>query len=317
MRDCLQSELREFRPTTSSDFDVSIKLSSTVFKNPDKTSEWPFFDKNGLTVSYPAMISLLMDSRLEEDFMKPLRYKYEQELQRSLLPSSVEILPPPLPFMETAPLPHASFRQNAPTAATDGRRSQASQPGNARLPTQGDVSSADYGVLPLRRFEGQQQQQTCNSIQDSLVEPAESADRTLALLNQTPPFVYPKSSGAEKRKASLTGLSESGDFCRISSSEESEAELEGSTGLPSREPSTRASPVRGERKKSRKRTNLALQLEAVEQMPQTPPHQTGKNYRGSLRDQIHLVPEVELPTEQNLGASTTGGTKKRALKKNP
>ena len=63
-------------------------MSSTVFKNSERESEWPFFDKNGLTVSYPAMVSLLSDPLFYSALLKPLKEKYEQDVGRPIAPST-------------------------------------------------------------------------------------------------------------------------------------------------------------------------------------------------------------------------------------
>lgn len=85
VRDCIHGGLTEFKPVTEQDVDVSIKMSSSVFKNTEKYSQWPFFDKHGLTVTYPALVSLLSDFGFQESLMAPLVKKYEQDLNRPIL----------------------------------------------------------------------------------------------------------------------------------------------------------------------------------------------------------------------------------------
>jgi hypothetical protein len=90
IRDQTQNPTEQFRPLTPADFDVSIKLSSTVFQSVktdaavgNKSSDGVniFFDRNGMTVSYLAFRSLLEDAHFTKEFMPALKARYDQELE--------------------------------------------------------------------------------------------------------------------------------------------------------------------------------------------------------------------------------------------
>lgn len=324
VRDALQSELREFKPTAASDFDVSIKMSSTLFKSPDRLSEWPFFDKNGLTVSYPAMVSLLLDPLFQEKFLKPLKSKYEQELNRPLFPSYPQALTPP------PPPPLLSVQR-----ISEGGYSQLGSPTSSSLP--GDwlpLSYSQDGATPQRsEQQQQQQQQPCILIRDS-VESGRDA-RTQAGPAHSKSSAGRESIRAKKKQRVSRVLSTEmqQEHPRQVASEnyndddndfsESEAEFENSANRQSPEQSPRASPVRREKKQKRATRNqetrredfenlLSAESENIQQLPETPPHQTGKNYRGSLREQLHLDPDLPPAVEQEPDAV---GSKKRVSKR--
>ena len=85
IRNQTQAPTEMLRPMTPADFDVSIKLSSTVFKNEraEPTNEITpvFFDKNGMTVSYLALQALLQDSTFTGEFMTGVKNRYDEDLK--------------------------------------------------------------------------------------------------------------------------------------------------------------------------------------------------------------------------------------------
>jgi len=87
VRDALQEGLTEFKPVTVQDIDVSIKMSCSLYRNSERQSEWPYFDKYGLTISYTALLSLISDPKFHQSLMAPLKEKYEQDIRRPVLPS--------------------------------------------------------------------------------------------------------------------------------------------------------------------------------------------------------------------------------------
>lgn len=82
----VKNHQNDFRPVSVGlkDLHVSLKLSSTVFKSPDSTSDSGlYFDKNGWIVPYPALIGLLNDSDFA-DFLGKAYRKFRSELDGDL-----------------------------------------------------------------------------------------------------------------------------------------------------------------------------------------------------------------------------------------
>ena len=141
IRNQTQAPTEELRPLTPADFDISIKLSSTVFRvgrnapsaeNQVTDNLSIFFDKNGLTVSYLALQSLLEDRAFTQEFMSGLKRRYDQDLtfktgQRSASLPSIPVNqagqrsmtsmlpppPPPPPSPRPTSLPLFGFGQSA------------------------------------------------------------------------------------------------------------------------------------------------------------------------------------------------------------
>lgn len=87
VRDALQEGLSEFKPVTVQDIDVSIKMSCSLYRNPERQSEWPYFDKHGLTIGFTALMSLISDPQFHKSLLTPLKEKYEEDVRRPVLPT--------------------------------------------------------------------------------------------------------------------------------------------------------------------------------------------------------------------------------------
>ena len=88
-----QNEDQVFRPMTSKDVFVQLKLSSTVFEsersqnsaeNSTPGGDSYFFDKHGLSIRYPALVSLLSDPMFVGQFMQELKIRYEKDTKHIL-----------------------------------------------------------------------------------------------------------------------------------------------------------------------------------------------------------------------------------------
>jgi len=368
VRDAIQAGLRDFKPVTPQDFDVSIKISSTLFKTPDRG--WPFFDKHGLTVGYPAMVSLLSDPLFHNSFLKPLKAKYEQDVERPIMasPACFQQLQenPPLP-----PSTPTAGRNRVPEgevlgAAQYWSKASTANPPGAEISLVGDAAAAaaaaaaattvdssvlsetDWGRSRIERDSNLQK--TRRSLSPVYTLEGENSVGAKRGRDESPDSVRAKKTPASR--VLLPRLNEEGDDdddddydddeegyeqrrllaenLQISSSSDSEscsefplAEIDAAAAAAAAAPAAshdskknKSSKKTGKSVKARPRKFAGSEDRIVERGstaesdpkvggPQTPPEQTGSNYRGSLRDH-----------HQQLDSLLASAVKTRGAKKN-
>lgn len=259
VRDCIHGGLTEFKPVTEQDVDVSIKMSSTVFKNTEKYSQWPFFDKNGLTVTYPAMVSLLSDFGFHESLMTPLMKKYEQDLNRPILSETFQSAP------------SSSSRTESSLVLAGAPRSEMTPPVRDLRSYEGSLSDC---LVEVQNLESQDQE---GKKKRSNKKASEKKTKTVKNLGPGRP---------KKNKATkilLPALEEAA----AGSDLRAERGLRSPTLLFSSDSEQSDNDSVGKARKKKRSQALENDDSDVE-ITLTPPEQTGSNYQGSLNPHGYL-----------------------------